>query len=125
MIELVSWLAVAAVLAATAGFYLGRRREQQRSRDYERGFDALPYPAQLVADRDRHLPPALFPRADASRVPRIGELIQPVARAPGRTALIARMAARSGRKSAALRPSVPAALVTSSSTALSPEFLHR
>src|SRR5262249_51765397 len=45
--------------------------------------------------------------------------------APGRTALIARMAARSGRKSAALRPSVPAALVTSSSTALSPGFLHR
>src|SRR5499433_3544877 len=38
--------------------------------------------------------------------------------APGKTLLIARMAARSGRKSAALRPS--AALVTSSSTVLSP-----
>src|SRR5262245_11832804 len=38
--------------------------------------------------------------------------------APGRTVLIARMAARSGRKSAALRLS--AVLVTSSSTALSP-----
>src|SRR5262249_41135028 len=43
--------------------------------------------------------------------------------APGRTVLIARMAVRSGRKSAALCPSVPAALVTSSSTALSPGFL--
>src|SRR5579862_385623 len=53
MSELALGIAVAAVLAAIAGFFLGRQRERARSRGYERGFDALPYPAQLVADGGR------------------------------------------------------------------------
>jgi len=53
MSELVLGIAVAAALAAVAGFFVGRQCERARSRGYERGFDALPYPAQLVADGGR------------------------------------------------------------------------
>ncbi len=51
MSGLALWLA--AVLGAAGGFVLGRRRERERSRDYERALDALPNPAQLVAGGSR------------------------------------------------------------------------
>jgi hypothetical protein len=53
MSELALWLAVAAALGAVLGFLLGRGRERERSRGYERALDALPYPAQVVVGGSR------------------------------------------------------------------------